>query len=71
MNGETSLQRPWALKAATFLIVPFDVFVQQFLPVLFADATMYSDFAFQIRKCPLQCVVGVRKSCLRIIVECP
>ena len=53
MNGGTSLQCPWALKAAIVLIVPFDVFVQQFLPILFADATMYSDFAFQIRKCSL------------------
>ena len=66
-----SRRRSYIPAAVPVSIMSSDVFVQQFLPVFFADSTMNPDFCLEVGEEPLKSVVGVRETGLRMVVESP
>ena len=57
-----SRRRSYIPAAVPVSIMSSDVFVQQFLPVFFADSTMNPDLCLRVREEPLKSVVGVRET---------
>ena len=66
-----SRRRSYIPAAVPVSIMSSDVFVQQFLPVFFADSTMNPDLCLEVGEEPLKSVVGVRETGLRMVVESP
>lgn len=52
-------------------IMSSDIFIQQLLPVFFADSVMDSDLCLEIGEGPLKGVIGVREASFRMVVESP
>lgn len=44
-------------------VAPFDIFIQQFLPMFRTDSAWYPHLGFQVRKQAFKCIVGIQKSC--------
>lgn len=66
-----SRRRSYIPAAVPVSIMSSDVFVQEFLPVFFADPAMNPDLCLEVGEEPLKGVVCVGKPCLRMVVESP
>lgn len=53
------------------LIVPFEIFIGEFLSVFPADSPMNPNLVFQIREYCLKGIVGIWKSCFGMVIEGP